>query len=554
MKTTNNDLQKIRLSQKKWEDNILKKYLEEFPEREIAARVHPQRLYTPVDRADCDYLKEIGFPGEYPFTRGITPTMYRSKIWDMADYAGFGTPEATQKLYKHLLEHGAAQLSIAFDLPTQLGYDADDPEVEGEVGTIGTSACSLRDIESMLDLIPLDKVGIRGSISTLAIIAWAMYVAAAEKKGVPSNKMFGNVAIDVLSEFICRGTYVFPPEHSIRLSLDLVEYALKHIPKLTFLINPYVIGEQGATAVQEGGFALAANLFFLEEGRKRGIPVEEFSARLSQHSAGYHNIFEEVAKFRAMRRLWAKLAKDRFNPQTPQALQCLIEPNTGGSRLTAQQAENNIVRLTLAVLACVLGGSNYIASASFDEAHGIPTRKAATLALRTQQVIAYESGAADVVDPLGGSYYIEALTDQCEKEMLNFIKQVESRGGLLKVTESGWIREEIRRSAYITQKELDEGKRIRVGVNMFSAEEEPSFSIHKPDPNAVNERRKSLRKLREDRDSRAVQRSLEELGEAAHSKENLMPIIIDAVKKYATLGEITKVFKSVFGEYEPTGF
>jgi methylmalonyl-CoA mutase N-terminal domain/subunit len=550
----NDDLQKIKLSQKEWEDNILKKYLEDFPEREILARLPVQRLYTLVDRADSDYLKDIGFPGEYPFTRGITPTMYRSKIWDMADYAGYGTPEQTQKLYKYLLEHGMAHISIAFDLPTQLGYDADDPEVEGEVAIIGTSLSSLRDAESILDGIPLDKVGIRGSISSLAIIAWAMYIAAAEKKGFPSYNMLGNVCIDCLSEFISRGVYIFPPEHSLRLSLDLVEYALKHIPKLTYLINSYVIGEQGATAVQEGGYALSANLFYLEEARKRGISVEDFSAHLSQHTAGYHQIFEEVAKCRAMRRLWAKLAKDRFTPKNPKALQCLIEPNTGGSLLTAQQAENNIVRLALAVLGLVLGGVNYVASASFDEAHGIPTRKAATLALRTQQIIAYESGAADVVDPLGGSYYVEALTDQCEKEMLNFINQIESRGGLLKVTESGWIREEIRRSAYVSQKELEEGKRIRVGLNKFCVEEEPTFNIHKPDPKAVDERRKSLKKLKEERDGSAVQRSLKEIDKAAHSKVNLMPFIIDAVKNYATLGEITRVLKSVFGEYKPTGF
>lgn len=550
--TAKDDLSEISAKQKEWEDGSLQEYLKEFPEREIFTELPTQRVYTPLDRADSDYLRDIGFPGEYPFTRGITPTMYRSKIWAMAEYSGFGSAKDSSERHKYLLAQGNTQIAVAADIPTQLGYDADDPAVEAEAGLIGTSLSSLKDIEEMLHDIPMDKVTIRGSTSSMVLVLWAMYTVAAEKRGIPSDKMSGDAKIDVMDEYLGRGTYIFPPEHSLRLSLDLVEYSLKNIPNLTYQINSYTIHEQGATVIQEGAYALATALFYLEEARKRGtINVGDFSAHLTQHPAVHTHIFEEVAKSRAMRRLWAKLVKERYNPENVKALQCIIDPNTGGSVLTAKQAEMNIVRIALEVLAAALGGSTYIAPCSFDEALSIPTKKSVTMSLRAQQIIAYESGVSDVVDPLGGSYYVEALTDRAEKGVLDYINKIESRGGMMEVIRSGWLKSEVARSAYVKQKALDEGRQIRVGLNKFCVDEEITFELHKPNPQLLEMRKESLKKLRAERDNSAVQLSLEKLRKAAQGTENLMPFMQDAVRNYATIGEITKVLKVVFGEYKP---
>jgi methylmalonyl-CoA mutase N-terminal domain/subunit len=549
------NLSELEAKQKEWEDGNLKKYLEEYPEREVYTELPVKTVYTPLDKPDSEYLKDLGLPGEYPYTRGITPSMYRSKIWAMAEYSGFGSPEESQKRHKYLIEHGGAQISVAPDLPTQLGYDADDPVAEAEVGLVGTSISSLKDIEDMLDGIPVDKVGIRGSISSLALVLWAMYIVTAEKRGIPVDKLSGDVTFDTMHEYFCRGNYIFPPEHSVRLGLDLVEYGLEHIPKLTYQVNPYVVHEQGATVVQEGAYALATALFYLEAARGRGtINVGDFSAHISQHTASHTHIFEEVAKSRAMRRLWAKLIKERFNPENQEALRCIIDPNTGGSVLTAQQAENNIVRIALEILGAALGGATYIAPCSFDEALAIPTKKAVTMSLRAQQIIAYESGVCDTVDPLGGSYYVEALTDEAEARILDYIKQIESRGGMMGVIKSGWIKQEVARSAYLKQRAIEEGKQVKVGMNKFCVDEEPTFELHKPDPNLVGRRKESLKKLRAERDNSAVQLSLEKLRKAAQGNKNLIPFAIDAVRNYATLGEITSVFKDVFGEYKPVSF
>ncbi len=418
-------------------------------------------LYTPVDRAGADYLRDLGFPGEYPFTRGVTPTMYRSKIWPMSDYAGFGSAKDAAERHKYLLAQGNTHMAVAADIPTQLGYDADDPLVEAEVGLIGVSLSSLRDVEILLEDIPLDKVTIRGSTSSMVLPLWAMYTVAAEKKGFPVEQMMGDAKPDVMDEYLGRGTYIFPPEHSLRLSLDLVEYGLKHIPRLTYQINSYTIHEQGSTVVQDGAYSLATALFYLEEARKRGtIDVGEFAARISQHPAIHTHLFEEAAKSRAMRRLWAKLVKERYDPQNPDALRCMIDPNTGGSVLTAQQAEINIVRIALEILAAALGGCTVIAPCSYDEALTIPTQKAVTMSLRAQQIIAYESGVCDTVDPLAGSYYVETLTDEIEKEMLDFIHKIEARGGMMGVIKSGWLKQEISRSAYLKQKALEDGRQV----------------------------------------------------------------------------------------------
>lgn len=535
-----------------WENGPFAEYVAENPERDIFSEIPVKTLYTPLDRADSDYLESLGFPGQYPFTRGITPSMYRSKIWPMSDYAGFGTAEEAAERHKYLLAQGNTHMAVAADIPTQLGYDADNPLVEAEVGLMGVSLSSLRDVENLLADIPLDKVTIRGSTSSMVLPLWAMYTVAAEKKGVPEEKMMGCAKIDVMDEYLGRGNYIFPPEHSHRLSLDLVEYGLKNIPNLTYEINSYTIHEQGSTVVQDGAYSLATALFYLEEAHKRGtIDVGEFAARLSQHTAVHTHLFEEAAKSRAMRRLWARLIKERYDPPNPNAMRCVIDPNTGGSVLTAQQAEINIVRIALEILAAALGGCTVIAPCSYDEALTIPTQKAVTMSLRAQQIIAYESGVCDTVDPLGGSYYVEALTDQIEKEMLGFLNEIESRGGMMGVIKSGWLKQQISRSAYVKQKALEEGRQVRVGLNKFVVEEKTDFEMHKRNPQVLEIRRRELKQLRAERDNAAVREALEELRSAARGTQNLMPFMQKAARCYATMGEIADVLRDVFGEYKP---
>lgn len=548
----NDEIDTVAAKLKAWETGSLKEYTAENPERDIFSELPVKTLYTPVDRADADYLHDLGLPGEYPFTRGITPTMYRSKIWPMSDYAGFGTAKEAAERHKYLLAHGNTHMAIAADIPTQLGYDADDPLVEAEVGLMGASLSSLRDVEDLLADIPLDKVTIRGSTSSMVLPLWAMYTVAAEKKGFPVEKMTGCAKPDVMDEYLGRGTYIFPPEHSLRLSLDLVEYGLQHIPDLSYEINSYTIHEQGSTVVQDGAYSLATALFYLEEARKRGtIDVGEFAARISQHTAVHTHLFEEAAKSRAMRRLWARLIKDRYDPKNPNALRCVIDPNTGGSVLTAQQAEINIVRIALEILAAALGGCTVIAPCSYDEALTIPTQKAVTMSLRAQQIIAYESGVCDTVDPLAGSYYVESLTDEIERQMLDFITKIESRGGMMAVIRSGWLKQEISRSAYLKQKALEDGRQVRVGLNRFVVEEETDFEMHRPNPRLLEIRKADLAKLKRDRDDATVRSTLEVLRNAARTSDNLMPFLQDAVRCYATMGEIAAVFREEFGEYKP---
>lgn len=549
---SSDDLDAIAARLKEWQDGSLKEYVAENPERDIFSEIPVKTLYTPLDRAEADYLRDLGFPGQYPFTRGVTPTMYRSKIWPMSDYAGFGSAKDAAERHKYLLAQGNTHMAVAADIPTQLGYDADDPLVEAEVGLIGVSLSSLRDVEILLEDIPLDKVTIRGSTSSMVLPLWAMYTVAAEKKGFPIAEMTGCAKPDVMDEYLGRGTYIFPPEHSLRLSLDLVEYGLKHIPKLNYEINSYTIHEQGSTVVQDGAYSIATALFYLEEARKRGtIDVGEFAARISQHTAIHTHLFEEAAKSRAMRRLWAKLIKERYDPQNPDALRCSIDPNTGGSVLTAQQAEINIVRIALEILAAALGGCTVIAPCSYDEALTIPTQKAVTMSLRAQQIIAYESGVCDTVDPLAGSYYVETLTDEIEKQMLDFIKKIEARGGMMGVIKSGWLKQEISRSAYLKQRALEDGRQVRVGLNKFCVEEDTVYEMHKRAPRLLETRRQDLKRLRAERDNAAVDASLERLRKAAEGSDNLMPYLQDAVKNYATMGEIGRVLRSVFGEYKP---
>jgi len=548
------ELSKVEEKQKEWEDTTLRESLEKNPEREIFSELPKQRLYTPKDIAQLDYLRDLGFPGEYPYTRGIHPTMYRSRLWGMAQYSGFGTPEDTNQRFKLLLDQGQDGVSLACDLPTQLGYDPDNALVSSEVGVVGVSCPSLKEVEIIFHGIPLDRISIRGSICHLHIVLWSMYMAVAEKQGVPIHKLSGNVHSDCLQEYLGRGAYIFPPEGAMRLALDFMEYGIKHTPKISYQINAYTLRESGATLVQEGAYAMATAIAFVEGELKRGLSVDDIVPRLSFNSAVHVNFFDEIAKFRALRRLWAKTLRERFGATNPASLRLSIGPGTGGSTFTAQEPENNIVRATIETLAAALGGVTYFHVAGFDEGHAIPTQRAATLALRTQQIVAYESGVAEVVDPLGGSYYVEALTNKIEEEISNYLLEIESRGGIIKAVESGWMQAEIAHSAYNKQKEIEEGKRVIVGVNKFGSGERPVFKIHRADPGIAEEMKQRVRKLREERNNPKVQHSLEELRKAAQGKENLVPFVFEAVKSYATIGEICSTLREVLGAYSEATF
>ncbi len=539
----------IKKAKEAWERTTLKRSLERSPEREILSDLPKKRLYTPEDLPHFDYLRDMGFPGEEPYLRGMYPTMYRSRLWGMAEYSGFGMPEDTNKRWKYLLQQGQTGVSVAYDLPTQLGYDPDNPMVETEIGIVGVSCPSVREVELMFDGIAMDRITIRGSINHPHMILWAMYMAVAEKQGVPPEKMGGNVHWDCLNEYLGRGAYIFPPEGAQRLAMDFMEYGLKHIPKLSYQVNAYTVRESGATLVQEGAYALAASIAYIEAARRRGIDVDEFASRISLNMAIHMNLFEETAKFRALRRLWAKIMKERFSAVKAPSLQFRFGVGTGGSTFTAQEPENNIVRGTIESLAAILGGAAYLHTASYDEALAIPTEKAVTVALKTQLIVAYESGVTEVADPLGGSYYVEALTDEIEKRVVDYLQEIDKRGGIFETIKSGWFQSEIARAAYQKQKEIEEGKRVIVGVNRFLADETLDYAIHKTDPNVAQEMKRRTKLLREQRDNGRVQKSLSELEEAAEGSENLVPLVMQAVKAYATVGEICDVLRKVFGEY-----
>lgn len=542
-------LTQLKNRRKEWEAGPLRKAIEESPERTVCSEIPKKRLYTPEDLADFDYLRDLEFPGNYPYTRGIHPTMYRSRLWGMAEYAGFGMPEETNERWKFLLGQGQTGVSLACDLPTQLGYDPDNPLAGPEIGVVGASCPSLKEAEVLFDGIPLDRITIRGSINHPHIVLWAMYMAVAEKQGVPPEKMGGNVHWDCLNEYVGRGAYIFPPEGAMRLALDFLEYGLKHIPKLSYMVNAYTIRESGATLIQEGAYALAAGSAFLSAALQRGIDVDDFAPRLSFNHAVHMNLFEEVAKFRALRRLWARILKDKFGAKKPASLRFRTGPATGGSTFTAQEPENNIARATLESLAAVLGGATYLHTASYDEAFAIPTEKSVRIALKTQLILAYESGLTEVVDPLGGSYYVESLTDEIEGKVKDYLEEIERKGGIIEAIKSGWFQSEIARSAYQKQKEIQEGKRVIVGVNKFVSDEKPNFKLHKADKKVAREMKGRVKRLRKERDNRKVQQALSTLQCMAEGDENLVPFVVKAVKAYATIGEICDVFRHVFGEY-----
>jgi methylmalonyl-CoA mutase N-terminal domain/subunit len=565
---------------KRWKEVTLKKSLEKFKERKdhfkTSAGIEIPRLALPgLDTAgdpdtgekstpptrppagsfDQQYLDKLGFPGEYPFTRGIQPTMYRGRFWTMRQYAGFSTAEESNRRYRYLLEQGQTGLSVAFDLPTQIGYDADDPIAQGEVGKVGVSISSIRDMEQLFDQIPLDKVSTSMTINAPAAVLLAMYIAVAKRQGADTRQLRGTIQNDILKEYVARGTYIFPPVPSMRLITDIFRYCAAEVPYWnTISISGYHIREAGSTAVQEVAFTLANGIAYVEAALAAGLNVDDFAGQLSFFFNAHNNLLEEVAKFRAARRLWAGIMRERFKAQKPSSWQLRFHTQTAGSTLTAQQPENNVARVTLQALSAVLGGTQSLHTNSMDEALWLPTEKSVRVALRTQQIIAYESGVADSIDPLAGSYLVEYLTDEIEKGAQEYIARIDEMGGALTAIERGYMQNEIQNAAYAAQQAVEKKEDIVVGVNAFEVKEERSLERMKVDPAIELAQREKLKKLRESRDQKLVEQLLRKLAKAANSTENLMPLIIECVENDITLGEICNTLRKIWGEYVAEGF
>ena len=552
-----NQLQPITDAKQKWNDTQVKKIVAKSGERKekflTSSEIEIENLYTPDQIADLNYMEDLGFPGEYPFTRGVYPTMYRGKPWTMRQYAGFGTAEESNKRYKYLLEAGQTGLSVAFDLPTQMGLDSDHELSQGEVGKVGVAIDSLADMEVLFDGIPLDKVSTSMTINAPASVLLCMYMAVAEKQGVSLEQLSGTIQNDILKEYIARGTYIFPPTPSLRIITDIFEFCSKNLPKWnTISISGYHIREAGSTAVQEVAFTLADGMEYVERAMKAGLNVDDFAPRLSFFFNAHMNLLEEVAKFRAARRIWAKLMKERFEAKDPKSWMLRFHTQTAGSALTAQQPMNNVVRVTLQALAAVLGGTQSLHTNSYDEALGLPTEESVRIALRTQQIVAYESGSADTIDPLGGSYYVESLTNQIEEKAWEYINKIEELGGMAKAIEAGYVQNEIQDSAYKYQRAVETKKEIVVGVNQFTINTEEKPEILKVDPELEIRQVSRLTELKAKRDEAQVQKALADVRAAAEGTTNLMEPIFTAVKAYATLGEICGVLRQVYGEYSAT--
>ena len=506
---------------------------------------------TPSDTAP-DYIGQLGFPGQYPFTRGVHPTMYRGRLWTMRQYAGYATSEESNRRYRYLLEQGQTGLSVAFDLPTQIGYDADDPMARGEVGKVGVSISCLEDMDTLFRQIPLDKVSTSMTINAPAAILLAMYIAVARRQGVNTKSLRGTIQNDILKEYIARGTYIFPPAQSMRLVTDIFRYCQQELPHWnTISISGYHIREAGSTAVQEVAFTLANASAYVEAATQAGLDVDEFASQLSFFFNAHNNFLEEIAKFRAARRLWARLMRQRFKASKPTSMMLRFHTQTGGSTLTAQQPENNIVRVALQALAAVLGGTQSLHTNSMDEALWLPTERSVRVALRTQQIIAHESGVADTIDPLAGSYLIEYLTDEIERRAMEYIRKIDDLGGALKAIEQGYIQGEIQEAAYRTQQAIETGEQTVVGVNAYQGDEKITLERLKVDPAIEEAQRRHLKELRARRQADKVHALLEQLEDTARGEANLMPVFIDCVENDITLGEICTVLRRVFGEYHP---
>jgi len=547
---------KLKAERRKWEETTLKKVISRNPERKTefttGSWLPVERTALPEITSDDEYLEKLGFPGEFPFTRGVQPTMYRGRLWTMRQYAGFGTAEESNRRYKFLLNQGQTGLSIAFDLPTQIGYDSDDPHSEGEVGKVGVAIDTLRDMEILFDGIPLDKVSTSMTINAPAAILLAMYLAVAEKQGVAFDQLNGTIQNDILKEYIARGTYIFPPKPSLRLITNIFEFCARSVPKWnTISISGYHIREAGATAVQEVAFTLADGVEYVKAALNAGMDVDSFADRLSFFFNAHNDLLEEVAKFRAARRIWAKIMRDKFHAQNSKSLMLRFHTQTAGSTLTAQQPDNNIVRVAIQTLAAVLGGTQSLHTNSRDEALALPSEDSVRIALRTQQIVAYESGVTNSVDPLGGSYLIENLTNQIESEVWQYLDQIEAVGGMIPAIEKGFIQKEIQDAAYRYQKEIESNERIIIGVNKFTIDEETPKNLLKVDSELQRIQIQKTNAVKKQRNNQAVKEKLELLRETARrAEQNLMPPILAAVKEYATLGEICGILRQEFGEYQ----
>jgi len=549
-----NKLAVLRDQREKWAKTTLQKTLNVHPERRktfiTTSSVPVERLYTPLDVSDMDYVRDLGFPGEYPFTRGVHATMYRGRLWTMRMFAGFGTAEETNARYKYLLEHGETGLSVAFDMPTLYGYDTDDPLAAGEFGKCGVAVSSLADMEILFDGLPVDKITTSMTINSPAAVIWAMYIVAAEKRGIPMEVLGGTIQNDILKEYIAQKEYIFPPEPSMRLVVDTFEFGAEHLPRWnTISISGYHIREAGATAVQELAFTLADGMEYVRWGIERGLDVDTFAPRLSFFFNSHNDFFEEIAKFRAARRIWAREMRETFGAKNPRSWWMRFHTQTAGCSLTAQQPENNIVRTAIQALAAVLGGTQSLHTNSMDEALALPSEKAVTIALRTQQIIAHESGVVNTVDPLGGSFFVEALTNRTEAAVYEYFRRIEALGGVIPAIERGFFQRELAESAYRYQREIDRHERTVVGVNEYVLDEPLAIPLLRMDPEGERRQIARLQRVRAERDNQAVSERLAALETAARGTENLMPFILDAVRAYATLGEICGVFRKVFGEY-----
>ncbi len=556
------DRNKIENGLDKWEKTTLKRVLDKSPEREefftTESGIPVKRLYTPLDLESMDYNGDLSFPGEYPYTRGVYPTMYRGRLWTMRQYAGFGTAEDTNERFRYLLEQGMPGLSVAFDLPSQLGYDSDDPVAEGAVGRVGVAVDTLADMEIIFKDIPLDKVSTSMTINAPATIMLAMYIAVGEKHGVSQEELTGTTQNDILKDFIARGTYIFPPEPSIKLVLDIVEYCFKHVPRWnTLSITGYHIREAGANAMQELAFTLANAITYIEKAQERGLDIDDFAPRLSYSLGCHRDLFEEVAKYRAGRRLFAKIVKERFHAKDPRSYLFRTYSGSCGSTLVTQQPINNIIRVTMHALMGILGGHQAIHTSSWDEGYAIPTEDAARVALRTQQILAYESGLCNTIDPLAGSYYVESLTNEIEKGASDYLKKIDDMGGMLRAIENGFVFKQIQESSVQFQKQIDSGEKVIVGLNKFVMPEKEDLGeqdIFEADPEVEEAQKEKLAAVKARRNGNDAQKALSELGKAIDRDENLMPYIIEAVKSYTTVGEICGVMREKWGEFKPPAY
>ena len=548
--TNNEDLQNAGRDYEQRLADALGRQKEVKPVPETSYGMPLKSVYTPEDAVGQDYLRDQGFPGAYPFTRGIRPDMYRGRLWTMRQYAGFDTVEETNLRFRHLLTQGLGGMNVAFDLPTQLGMDPDEPQATSEVGKTGIACPSVRQMETLFKDLPLEKVTPSLTVNASAQSVLAMYVVTAQNQGIPLEQIGGTTQNDILKEFIARGNYIFPPGPSLKMGVDLFEYCAQHLPRWNFInICGYHVREAGSSLVQELAFAFGNARAYLDEAISRGMDVDDFAPRIAFNFSVFNNVLEEVAKFRAARRIWARLLKEKYGAKNPRSLTFRTGAGSGGSTLVAQQPENNVVRVTLHTVIAAMAGVQSMHTASMDEAHALPSEEAATLALRTQQIVAYESGLADVIDPLGGSYYVENLTDQIEEQVEGYMKSIEERGGMVAAIESGWVVQEISESAFRFQREVEEGDRVVVGLNRFTTDETLPIELHRPDPSVARGVINEVEQLRKERDSALLARSLNDLQSVASEGGNLMPPTLEAIRASATGGEVSAALRDVYGEW-----